>query len=203
MVAKLDSGSNSVTTNMRKKDENKRIAIRDAAVAEVVKGGLSGATIARIANRAKLSQGTIYLYYPNKDALISQVYVEIKLMIRDVLMAHYDDSVSSAKNIRSVWFALLNFAVEHPAHFGFAETVAMQLPTLTNPELTQVKSELRSIIMRAISDGTLKSAPYESIQAVLVAPVTQLSRSITLGQQKISKRSINATFELIWRGIAL
>ncbi len=202
MVAKSDSGSNSVTISMRKKDANKRIAIRDAAVEEVVKGGLSGATIARIAHRAKLSQGTIYLYYPNKDALISQVYVEIKLMIRDVLMAHYDDSVSSAKNIRSVWFALLNFAVEHPAYFGFAETVATQLPTLTNPELTQVESELRSIIMRAISDGTLKSAPYESIQAVLVAPVTQLSRSITMGQQKISKRSINATFELIWRGIA-
>ena len=187
---------------MRKKDENKRVAIRDAAVEEVVNGGLSGATIARIANRAKLSQGTIYLYYQNKDALISQVYVEVKLMIRDVLMAHYDDSVSSDKNIRNVWFALLNFAVEHPAHFGFAETVATQLPTLADPQLTRAESELRSIIKRAMSDGTLKSAPYESIQAVLVAPVTQLSRSIAMGEQKISKRSINATFELIWHGIA-
>ncbi len=187
---------------MRTKDENKRLAIRDAAILEVVEGGLSGATIAGIATRAELSQGTLYLYYPNKDALISQVYVEIKLMVRDVVMSHYDDTASSTTNIRKVWFALLDFALTYPGRFAFAETIATQSPMMDEPELVKVEAEMKSIITRAIADGTLKQAPFESIQAVLIAPVTQLSRSITMGKQKISKRTINATFELIWSGIA-
>lgn len=189
---------------MRTKDEKKRIAIRDATIAEVVAGGLSGASIARIADRAKLSQGTIYLYYASKDVLVRQVYVEIKLDMRDALMVCFKETASSEDNIRALWFALLNYSLEHPKFFAFTEyiTAANLFDELGEPALANVERELKSIITNAISDGTLKPAPYEALQAILVAPISHLARKAAFAEKTVSKTTSNTTFELIWQGIA-
>ena len=50
--------------------------------------------------------------------------------------------------------------------------------------MNRVESELMTIIRRMMSDGTLKSAPYESIQSVLIARGTQLSGSIAIWESK-------------------
>lgn len=189
---------------MRTKDENKRIAIREATVAEVVAGGLAGASIARIAQRAKLSQGTIYLYYPTKESLIRQVYVEIKQDMRNTLMDCLVASATSAENIREVWYALFNYAMEYPNYFAFAEyiTAANLFDQVKEPALVEIEREMKSIITTAIDDGTLKSAPYESLQAVLVAPISQLSRRVNIRQSRLSETVRDSTFDLIWQGIA-
>jgi len=189
---------------MRTKDEKKRLAIRDATIAEVVAGGLAGASIARIANRAKLSQGTIYLYYTSKEVLIRQVYVETKLEMRDALMASFNDNASSEDNIRTLWHALLNYALDQPKRFAFTEyiTAANLFQELEAPALAEVEREFKSIITNAISNGTLKPAPYEALQAILVAPVSHLARKAALADEPISKTTRNTTFDLIWHGIS-
>lgn len=189
---------------MRTKDENKRIAIRDATVTEVVEGGLPGASIGRIAERAGVSQGTIYLYYDNKDVLIRQVYVEIKLQIRDALMAQHDPDASSADNLKNVWFAYLDHSLSYTEHFMFAEAIAAAKLTMQwdEPELARAERQIKGIITRAIDDGTLRDAPYEAVQSVLISPVTQLSRRAALSGKRLPRKTREATFDLIWQGIA-
>jgi len=189
---------------MRTKDENKRIAIRDATIAEVVAGGLAGASIARIAKRANLSQGTIYLYYPTKDALIRQIYIEIKLDMRNALMTCFDKTASTAENIRTVWFALLNYALDQPHFYAFAEyiTAANLFDEQKEPVLADAERDMKAIITNAIDDGTLKNAPYESLQAILVAPISHLARKMNTTGKAVSAQTKQATFDMIWQGIA-
>jgi len=193
-----------LSKSVRTKDEQKRIAIRDATIIEVVKGGLTSASIAKIAKRAKLAQGTIYLYFDTKEDLLRQTYIEIKHMMRDSLMNHYDPSGDSATNIRDVWFALLEYAISHPNHFTFAEyiTSANLFGEREEPELKKIEKEMKAVILTAIEDGTLIDAPYESLQVILVAPVNALSKKITMQKQRISKQVKVKTFDLIWQGIA-
>lgn len=188
---------------MRTKDEQKRIAIRDATIEEVITGGLASASIARIAKRAGLSQGTIYLYYANKEELIRQVYVELKLDLRDTLMACFHKEASSADNLRALWFALLSYSLDHPKRTAFTEyvTAANLLDGFDEPALRDVERELKSVITRAISDGTLSQAPYEAHLAILVAPITHLARRSTLAGKTVSKKTCQHTFDMIWRGI--
>lgn len=53
------------------KTELTRHEILNAAVAEFLQAGIANATMERIAKRAGLAKGTLYLYYPSKEALLA------------------------------------------------------------------------------------------------------------------------------------
>ena len=50
---------------------NKRERILDAAVVEIARRGYDATTVAMIARRAGVADGTIYLYFKNKDEILA------------------------------------------------------------------------------------------------------------------------------------
>lgn len=55
------------------KTEQTRQQIAEAALAEFVESGVARTTMERIARRARVAKGTLYLYYPSKDELLRGV----------------------------------------------------------------------------------------------------------------------------------
>ena len=53
---------------------NKRERILDAAVVEIARRGYGATTVAMIARRAGVADGTIYLYFKNKDEVLAQLF---------------------------------------------------------------------------------------------------------------------------------
>ena len=53
---------------------NKRERILDAAVVEIARRGYGATTVAMIARRAGVADGTIYLYFKNKDEILVQLF---------------------------------------------------------------------------------------------------------------------------------
>jgi len=53
---------------------NKRERILDAAVLEIARRGFGATTVAMIARRAGVADGTIYLYFKNKDEILRQLF---------------------------------------------------------------------------------------------------------------------------------
>lgn len=53
---------------------NKRERILDAAVVEIARRGFGTTTVAQIARRAGVADGTIYLYFKNKDELLQELF---------------------------------------------------------------------------------------------------------------------------------
>jgi AcrR family transcriptional regulator len=186
------------------KDAEKRRAIRDAAVAEVIDGGLSGASVAKIAKRAGVSAGTIYLYFPNKDELLQQVYLEIKTEFHDQMMAANDASAPTADKIHNMWLSMFHYLSAHPNDFLFAEYVsaAKVLDAVSQSEVTAMSDQLASILRGAINDGTLGEAPIDSIVALLVSPATQLVRKSIVTNKAISRETVDQTYTMIWKAIA-
>lgn len=54
--------------------DDKRTRILDAAVIEIARAGYYGTTVAKIARRAGVADGTIYLYFENKEAILVAVF---------------------------------------------------------------------------------------------------------------------------------
>ncbi len=58
----------------RKSNDNKQQRILDAAVVEIAQHGYYHTTVARIAARAGVADGTIYLYFKNKEELLLRLF---------------------------------------------------------------------------------------------------------------------------------
>ncbi len=188
----------------QRKDENKRLAIRNAVVSDVIEVGLSGTSMTRIAAAANLSPGTIYLYYPNKDALLQQVFIEIKSAMHEKLMQAFEPGDSSAEKIRNLWFAMFAYLVEKPRDFAFHETInaAQILTPQQQSKMAGMAQDIRTILNDAVDDGTLKPAPVESILAVLMAPALHLARRSALADQPVRQEVAEHCFDMIWSGIS-
>ncbi|MDH3497285.1 MAG: TetR/AcrR family transcriptional regulator, partial [Gemmatimonadota bacterium] len=59
-------------TALRK--EAKRARILDAAVMEIARHGYYGTTVSMIAGRAGVADGTIYLYFKSKEAILVAIF---------------------------------------------------------------------------------------------------------------------------------
>ncbi|MEH6404197.1 MAG: TetR/AcrR family transcriptional regulator [Sneathiella sp.] len=189
---------------MRLKDENKRKAIRNAAVAEVIEGGLAGASVGKIAKRAGVSAGTIYLYFPNKDELLQQIYLEIKTELHDHMMSVFDGSKNSSTNIRNMWFSLFEYALEHANDFIFSEyaSATQLLDEARKPAVEAMAVEIGQILNTAIKDGTLRQVPIGALNAILIAPAIQLGRHAIMAKGAFDRQIVKETFDMIWKGIA-
>lgn len=186
------------------KDAEKRRTIREATVAEVIEGGLSGASVAKIAKRARVSAGTIYLYFPNKDELLRQIYLEIKTEFHDQIMSAVDASAPSATNIRDLWFSMYRYLTAHPNDFLFSEYVsaAQVLDPQSQSEATAMANRIADILKTAIEDKTLADVPIDSLVALLVSPATQLVRKSIIAKAPISDAILEQTYAMIWKAIS-
>jgi AcrR family transcriptional regulator len=64
----------------RIKSPEKRSAIIQAAVREIAEVGL-GAPTAKIARRAGLAAGALFTYFANKEKLLNELYLELKIEV--------------------------------------------------------------------------------------------------------------------------
>lgn len=185
------------------KDENKRVAIRDALIADVVENGLGKAPISQIARRAGVSNGTIYIYYPNKDEMLQSVFVEIKSLLHGTMMGAYREARTNADAIRSMWFAMFNFILQNPDMFAFHETVAAEnfLNSAQQEKVLSQAGEIHLALQSAVDDGTLKDMPMDCLISLLLAPAVSLARRmLSNGSKDITKA--DHVFQAIWDGIA-
>ncbi|MHA3980419.1 TetR/AcrR family transcriptional regulator [Halovulum sp. GXIMD14794] len=187
----------------RPKSEEKRRQIREAAIAEVVEGGFSGASTSKLARRAGVSVGTLYIYFPDKDTLFRDVYLELKAELHARLMEAADAETGSAAKLRAMWHALHGFAVENPQAFIFAEIIGTSnmLTGEAEAETRALAQDVVAIVEAALADGTLKPAPLPAVMAMLTGPAMHLARNAAAGAAS-DPVVIDTTFTMLWEAIA-
>ncbi len=97
----------------RARSPEKRQAILWAAVAEIAQVGL-GASTAKIAKGAGLAEGTMFTYFPSKDDLLNEVYIELKTEIYRRINAGFPHESGLRERVRHLWTEYLRWAMEEP-----------------------------------------------------------------------------------------
>jgi AcrR family transcriptional regulator len=166
--------------------EDKRHAILDAATDVVARLGVSAPT-ATIAKVAGVAEGTLFTYFANKDELLNQLYLVLKLDLRDAMMKGYPSGKSVIDRSRHVWNryvgwgsacslkrkALSQLAVsdritEKNKTIGrdaFAEINAMMRESLAGGPLADRPPAFAAAIMSAIAETTMDFIAREPGQA--------------------------------------
>ncbi|AQZ51609.1 TetR/AcrR family transcriptional regulator [Martelella mediterranea] len=92
--------------------EEKRQALLDAA-AELVASLGTGASTAKIARAAGVSEGTLFTYFPTKDDLLNQLFVAIETDLTETMLAPYPADVSDRERLCMVWNRLIDWGLAH------------------------------------------------------------------------------------------
>ncbi|TKK87561.1 TetR/AcrR family transcriptional regulator [Herbidospora galbida] len=98
-----------------------RAALLDAALAVFDERTYGDTPVAVVAERAGVSVGTLYRYFPSKEALGNAVYRLWKQRLGERLAAERSAGASYASTFAAMFRTFVGFAAEHPAAFAFLE----------------------------------------------------------------------------------
>src|SRR5258707_15845901 len=97
----------------RSKSPEKRNAILQAAVREIAEAGL-GAPTAKIARRAGLAAGTLFTYFANKEKLLNELYLELKIEVYRRVDTNFPRKANLERRAGHVWAGPLDWAIGVP-----------------------------------------------------------------------------------------
>jgi AcrR family transcriptional regulator len=99
----------------------RRDTILRAALELFVERGFHGASVPAIAERARIAAGTMYRYFPSKEALVNELYRALKTSLLAALLSGFPFDAPPRAQFRSFFFRLWGFARNAPEAFTFLE----------------------------------------------------------------------------------
>ena len=139
-----------------------RLALIRAATYVIGKHGYSGASIGRIAERAKLAQGTFYLYFDSQQDLFNNLL----LYLGEDLQEYLNKRVEGAKGYFEVEErgirAFFEYVKKNPAFFRILKEAEVHAPEAFHAHEAAAYERYYQSLKRAQSNGQIRAlAPRE------------------------------------------
>ena len=113
----------------RKKDEEKRKRILDAATKVFAAQGFYNATIQDIANEAEVAHGTVYFYFESKDALLIAIFQELLGELIEYIRSEIAKESHAEAKFRRMISLQMSIIEENP---DLTKLVLIELPRTGN-----------------------------------------------------------------------
>jgi AcrR family transcriptional regulator len=174
----------------RARSPEKRSAILRAAVYEIAEAGL-GAPTAKIAGRARVAAGTLFTYFANKEALLNELFLELKSEVYTRVNADFPHNESLERRTRHIWSSFLDWAIEFPAK----RKVSVQLNV---SDLIATETRARIAAQRGTVDKTLSELGTRgALRGLPVGSRRPLSRRCKKQRWNTSRNSRNSAKNLL------
>ena len=142
----------------------------------LVRDGLDGFSMQRLARAARVSPATLYIYYKDRDDLIFQLFRDEMDKMASVTLQDFDPEQSFADGLKVQWRNRARYCLTHPLEAEFLEHVrhspyhARFLPRL-DPKFIE---RMSGFVKNAIRRKEIMPMPKEVFWAVAYAPLYQL-----------------------------
>lgn len=145
--------------DQKDKDARKQ-HILDSAEEVMKREGLNKLSISAVAKEASLAQGTLYLYFKNKDEIIAQLTVRS----RERLLQMFHDSIKANNNpleqLRNILNANYKFFKEDKLYYDLVSFYAANSEKEEPQELLQaslnISALVLSVLVRAKTQGLIR-----------------------------------------------
>ena len=185
----------------RVKSPEKRSAILQAAVHEIAETGL-GAPTAKIAKRAGIAAGTLFTYFANKEELLNELYLQLKVEVYTRVNANFPHKAGLERRARHVWSSFLVWAIEFPEK----RKVSLQLNVsdLITPETRTRTAAARGTIDATLSElgsrTALRGLP-EGFATAIMAAMQEATMEFISKRPKQREELIERAFQVFWRAL--
>lgn len=185
------------------KPSDKREAALQATLELITEQGFHAAPMSQIAERARISVGTIYIYFKNKEELINALYIEIKKKLTQKIVGRQGISGSVKDRFKQYLKGFMRYSFEHPAEILFTEQYENSplITKETRHEIAKIVTPLRELFETARNDGLLKDLPLTVLLTMFSGAVMSYLKMHLSIQPEESELEI--AIEAIWDMISI
>ncbi|MGO4290706.1 TetR/AcrR family transcriptional regulator [Chitinophaga sp. RAB17] len=195
---------------MRYRDENKQQAIRDSAIEMVAKDGLENFGINRLAKAAGVSPATIYIYYKDKEDLLTSISIEEGIKMTRATLKGFSPEMSFRDGLWCQWKNRAEYALDNHKSAAFFDQLRnsayreRMLETITR----EFQQNMGDYVENAVARGEIERMPLEVYWSVAFAPLYSLIKFHNEGQSlggrkfKFSEKIMKETFDCVIKGLS-
>ena len=182
----------------------RRDAILDAALACFVDRGFHGTAVPQVARQAGIAAGTIYHYFPGKEALVNAVYRKWKAEIARRVFTAFPGGAPVREQFEAMWRTMVEFALAHPKAFAFLELHHHR--SYLDAESLAMESQLKvfgaAMVTRAQREGVVKAGSTSLLMELVFGAFIGMMRAHQEGRVDLSEADRALAFQACWDAVA-
>lgn len=182
--------------------EEKRDALLEAASQLIAQLG-TGAATAKIAKAAGVSEGTLFTYFPSKDDLLNDLFVEIEGQLARTMMAPYPEHASARDRLFIVWSRLIGWGLEHAtARKALRQLkVSDRVTAESRKRCHAMFGEARTMVEQCLSGHAAPERTAFYIDTILF-DLADIAMNAIAARPAEREAILQAGFDLFWKGSA-
>mgnify|MGYP001205281990 CR=1 FL=1 len=185
---------------------DKRSDVMQAALELIAERGFHGAPMAEIAEKAGVAAGTIYRYFENKEALITELHRELEEEIGAVLRKDYPIERPLRERFLYLIRGLLRYLIRHPLQFRYMEQYFNSPYGISlHRDRLLAKPGNQDMVMEIFDEGceqqVIKALPKAVLFSLAFGPLIALVRDHVSGFINLDAPLIDQIAEACWDAI--
>ena len=168
--------------DLRTRDQTKVDKIKQAVLDLTSQEGLLGWSIAKLAKRAGVSPATVYIYYPNKDEMLKQLYREYSQKVNDYLTERVDQTETGSTELRQLMTAYYEYIKAYPATYLFLDQFANFPPLMSQLPEAKTGFAVEKILAQMKADQKLWDYHLGTMLDLIFYPLRAVATQTPAGE---------------------
>jgi AcrR family transcriptional regulator len=185
---------------MRTRNIDKVQLVKQKAIELIVKNGLEGFSMNKLARACNISVATLYIYYKDRDDLIIKVAIEEGRLMGDAMIKDFDPELPFEQGLRKQWENRYQYMIANPIMALFFDQ--LRSSSYQQEFLSSFLKGFRVVVGKfmhnVIERGEIDAMPFEVYWSVAFAPLYNLIRFETEGQS-MGGKPFKMTDEILWK----
>ncbi|SDC19548.1 TetR/AcrR family transcriptional regulator [Pedobacter soli] len=194
---------------MRLRDTEKVQLVKQKAIELIVKDGLEGFSMNKLAKACQISVATLYIYYKDRDDLIVKITIEELESMTQGIMKDFSPEMSFEQGLHKQWENRYAFAKNHPQMNLFFDQLrsSSYQSTLLSDSISAFKMTMGQFMTNAIERGEIEEMPLDVYWSIAFAPLYNLIRLDQEGKSldgspfKVTDAVFWKTFDLVVKAL--
>jgi AcrR family transcriptional regulator len=181
----------------------KRNALLVAATHTVASAGNAASTV-KIAKDAGVSEGTLFTYFPTKDELLNQLYLDLKADLRDFLAKDYPANASIEEQVRHLWNRFIDWGSSKPDKWRALRqlSVSERISEKSRIAGEAMFSDLQAVLIDGFETGILREQPISILGGIIQALAEMVLQMASRDSAELDRYK-SLGWGALWGAIAL
>ncbi len=179
----------------------KKQAILSSALKILTEKGVHNTPMSAIAKAAGTGMGTIYNYFPNKELLINEIYINIKEEEKSILK-DFDFKKPIKTQFEGYFALIIDFFINNPDYFKFMEQ--LQASPIITKESKSIGEKavlpVYELLVRGKQERIIKSIDINEILMFVGGAILSYLRWY-FNQSEKKQASLKNQIQMVWDAI--